>query len=138
MKQVLQRLGLLANLRGRGPQRRGPCPVHIRPAQSPALDPPLPGWSTLPSALILESDNPPSADGSLIRRSGDGARNAGSETTISEFVGTTKKPGHDQGSGAGWRRAGGFQSRNPSSRLVSGGEVDSISPPSSWPSSPTE
>ena len=28
MEQVLHRLGLLAHLRGRGQQRRGPCPVH--------------------------------------------------------------------------------------------------------------
>jgi transposase len=27
MQQVLQRLGILGHLRGRGPQRRGPCPV---------------------------------------------------------------------------------------------------------------
>ena len=27
MQQVLQRLGILEHLRGRGPQRRGPCPV---------------------------------------------------------------------------------------------------------------
>ena len=31
MEQVLQHLGLLANLRGRGQQRRGPCPIHGRP-----------------------------------------------------------------------------------------------------------
>jgi hypothetical protein len=31
MEQVLHHLGLLANLRGRGPQRRGPCPVHSHP-----------------------------------------------------------------------------------------------------------
>jgi transposase len=28
MEQVLQHLGLLGNLRGRGRQRRGPCPIH--------------------------------------------------------------------------------------------------------------
>jgi DNA primase len=28
MEQVLEHLGLLDNLRGRGHQRRGPCPVH--------------------------------------------------------------------------------------------------------------
>src|SRR5262249_8818919 len=31
LEQVLQHLGLLANLRGRGLQRRGPCPVHSHP-----------------------------------------------------------------------------------------------------------
>jgi len=31
MEQVLERLGLLANLRGRGQQRRGPCPIHSQP-----------------------------------------------------------------------------------------------------------
>lgn len=34
MQQVLEHLGLFANLRGRGHQRRGPCPLH-----SPANDP---------------------------------------------------------------------------------------------------
>jgi len=28
MEQVLDHLGLLGNLRGRGQQRRGPCPIH--------------------------------------------------------------------------------------------------------------
>jgi hypothetical protein len=28
MEQVLQHLGYFGRLRGRGPQRRGPCPVH--------------------------------------------------------------------------------------------------------------
>ena len=28
MAQVLEHLGLLGNLRGRGHQRRGPCPIH--------------------------------------------------------------------------------------------------------------
>ena len=28
MAQVLDHLGLLARLRGSGPQRRGPCPIH--------------------------------------------------------------------------------------------------------------
>jgi DNA primase len=28
LEQVLDHLGLLANLRGRGRQRRGPCPIH--------------------------------------------------------------------------------------------------------------
>jgi transposase len=32
MKQVLEHLGLLAQLRGGGPQRRGPCPLHSHPA----------------------------------------------------------------------------------------------------------
>jgi DNA-binding NarL/FixJ family response regulator len=31
MEQVIRHLGLLANLRGRGQQRRGPCPVHSHP-----------------------------------------------------------------------------------------------------------
>jgi len=31
LAQVLEHLGLLANLRGRGQQRRGPCPIHSRP-----------------------------------------------------------------------------------------------------------
>jgi hypothetical protein len=30
MEQVLDHLGLLANLRGRGQQRRGPCPIHAQ------------------------------------------------------------------------------------------------------------
>ena len=30
--QVLEHLGLLSRLRGNGPQRRGPCPVHSHPA----------------------------------------------------------------------------------------------------------
>jgi transposase len=32
MEQVLAHLGLLARLRGRGQQRRGPCPLHSHPA----------------------------------------------------------------------------------------------------------
>jgi hypothetical protein len=32
MEQVLEHLGLLPQLRGRGEQRRGPCPVHSHPA----------------------------------------------------------------------------------------------------------
>jgi transposase len=32
IEQVLQHLGWLDHLRGRGPQRRGPCPVHGQPA----------------------------------------------------------------------------------------------------------
>jgi hypothetical protein len=32
MEQVLEHLGLLGHLRGGGPQRRGPCPVHSHPA----------------------------------------------------------------------------------------------------------
>ena len=32
MKQVLEHLGLLGQLRGPGDQRRGPCPVHSHPA----------------------------------------------------------------------------------------------------------
>jgi transposase len=32
MKQVLEHLGLWGQLRGRGDQRRGPCPVHSHPA----------------------------------------------------------------------------------------------------------
>jgi hypothetical protein len=32
MEQVLEHLGLFALLRGRGPQRRGPCPVHSHSA----------------------------------------------------------------------------------------------------------
>jgi transposase len=31
MEQILRHLGLLANLRGRGQQRRGPCPLHSQP-----------------------------------------------------------------------------------------------------------
>jgi transposase len=31
MQQVLEHLGLLGNLRGRGQQRRGPCPIHGQP-----------------------------------------------------------------------------------------------------------
>jgi transposase len=31
LTQVLEHLGLLAQLRGRGLQRRGPCPIHSRP-----------------------------------------------------------------------------------------------------------
>jgi len=31
MEQVLQHLGYFASLRGRGRQRRGPCPVHSQP-----------------------------------------------------------------------------------------------------------
>jgi transposase len=31
MAQVLEQLGLLGNLRGRGQQRRGPCPIHSQP-----------------------------------------------------------------------------------------------------------
>src|SRR5208283_6211453 len=31
MEQVLQHLGCFASLRGRGQQRRGPCPVHSQP-----------------------------------------------------------------------------------------------------------
>ena len=31
MEQVLQHLGLIKELRGRGQQRRGPCPVHSQP-----------------------------------------------------------------------------------------------------------
>jgi transposase len=31
MGQVLEHLGLLGNLRGRGQQRRGPCPIHSQP-----------------------------------------------------------------------------------------------------------
>ena len=31
MEQVLQHLGYFASLRGRGQQRRGPCPVHSQP-----------------------------------------------------------------------------------------------------------
>jgi hypothetical protein len=34
MEQALQHLGLLANLRGRGQQRRGPCPVHSHPTDA--------------------------------------------------------------------------------------------------------
>ena len=34
MKQVLEHLGLLDNLRGRGHQRRGPCPIHSQPADA--------------------------------------------------------------------------------------------------------
>jgi transposase len=32
MEQVLEHLGLLGNLRGRGQQRRGPCPIHSQAA----------------------------------------------------------------------------------------------------------
>src|SRR5262249_142702 len=32
MEQVLEHLGLWAQLRGSGQQRRGPCPVHSHPA----------------------------------------------------------------------------------------------------------
>jgi transposase len=32
IEQVLRHLGLLDNLRGRGQQRRGPCPIHRQPA----------------------------------------------------------------------------------------------------------
>ncbi len=31
LAQVLEHLGLLGNLRGRGQQRRGPCPIHSQP-----------------------------------------------------------------------------------------------------------
>jgi DNA primase len=31
LEQVLAHLGLLGQLRGGGPQRRGPCPVHSHP-----------------------------------------------------------------------------------------------------------
>src|SRR5262249_42937990 len=31
LEQVLRHLSLLSSLRGRGPQRRGPCPVHSHP-----------------------------------------------------------------------------------------------------------
>jgi transposase len=34
MQQVLEHLGLFASLRGRGQQRRGPCPVHSQPADA--------------------------------------------------------------------------------------------------------
>jgi transposase len=34
MQQVLEHLGLLAGLRGRGQQRRGPCPIHGTPNDS--------------------------------------------------------------------------------------------------------
>ncbi len=34
MEQVLQHLGLLDNLRGRGLQRRGPCPIHAQPTDT--------------------------------------------------------------------------------------------------------
>jgi transposase len=34
MEQVLEQLGLLANLRGRGRQRRGPCPIHGQASDS--------------------------------------------------------------------------------------------------------
>jgi Transposase IS116/IS110/IS902 family/CHC2 zinc finger len=34
MEQVLQQLGVLGNLRGRGQQRRGPCPVHSQPTDA--------------------------------------------------------------------------------------------------------
>jgi hypothetical protein len=36
LARVLEHLGLLAQLRGRGPQRRGPCPIHLCPL-APAL-----------------------------------------------------------------------------------------------------
>jgi len=32
MEQVLEHLGYWTQLRGSGPQRRGPCPVHSHPA----------------------------------------------------------------------------------------------------------
>jgi len=34
MEQVLQQLGLLSSLRGRGLQRRGPCPIHGQPGNT--------------------------------------------------------------------------------------------------------
>jgi transposase len=34
MEQALERLGLLPQLRGRGQQRRGPCPVHSQPTDT--------------------------------------------------------------------------------------------------------
>ena len=34
MEQVLQHLGFLTELRGRGEQRRGPCPVHSQPGDA--------------------------------------------------------------------------------------------------------
>ncbi len=34
MEQVLQHLGVLGGLRGRGQQRRGPCPIHSQPQDS--------------------------------------------------------------------------------------------------------
>ena len=34
MEQVLRHLGLFDNLRGRGQQRRGPCPIHGQPADT--------------------------------------------------------------------------------------------------------
>jgi len=34
MEQVLQHLGVLDGLRGRGQQRRGPCPIHSQPQDS--------------------------------------------------------------------------------------------------------
>jgi transposase len=34
MEQVLEHLGLLPQLRGRGQQRRGPCPVHSQPTDT--------------------------------------------------------------------------------------------------------
>jgi len=34
MEQVLQRLGLADSLRGRGQQRRGPCPIHGQPGNT--------------------------------------------------------------------------------------------------------
>ena len=34
MTDVLRRLELLRRLRGNGPQRRGPCPVHQQPAEA--------------------------------------------------------------------------------------------------------
>jgi DNA primase len=34
IEQVLQHLGLLPQLRGRGQQRRGPCPVHSQPTDA--------------------------------------------------------------------------------------------------------
>ena len=34
MEQVLEHLGLLKELRGRGDQRRGPCPVHSQPGDA--------------------------------------------------------------------------------------------------------
>ena len=34
MEQMLNHLGLLDRLRGRGPQRRGPCPIHSEPGNT--------------------------------------------------------------------------------------------------------
>jgi hypothetical protein len=36
LARLLEHLGLLAQLRGRGPQQRGPCPIHLSPL-APAL-----------------------------------------------------------------------------------------------------